>query len=100
MQKIECYLKSLELIVDTESGQRREKALELLKLYKLASIRESFFLRIGSVVGVFSMSIIQVFSMSYESSVGAQWKEITTSEVKDKPKLKHSLVELLKSAQL
>ncbi|CAG8608136.1 11299_t:CDS:2 [Diversispora eburnea] len=38
-QKIECYLKSLELIADSEKGQRREKALELLKLYRQASIR-------------------------------------------------------------
>ncbi|CAG8630018.1 3427_t:CDS:10, partial [Paraglomus occultum] len=35
-QKIECYLKSLELIADSEKDQRCEKALELLKLYRQA----------------------------------------------------------------
>ncbi|CAG8819302.1 927_t:CDS:2 [Dentiscutata erythropus] len=38
-QKIECYLSSLELIANTENGQRRKKALELQKLYREASIR-------------------------------------------------------------
>ncbi|CAG8644968.1 8676_t:CDS:10 [Cetraspora pellucida] len=37
-QKIECYLSSLELIANTENGQRRKKALELQKLYREASI--------------------------------------------------------------
>jgi hypothetical protein len=39
-QKIECYLISLELIANAKTGinQRREKAQELLNLYKEASI--------------------------------------------------------------
>ncbi|CAG8489095.1 3403_t:CDS:2 [Diversispora eburnea] len=37
MKKIECYLTSLELIADTKNDQSREKAQELLELYKQAS---------------------------------------------------------------
>lgn len=35
--KIDCYLKSLEIIVDYESGKRKEKATLLLNRYRKAS---------------------------------------------------------------
>ncbi|KAF0467198.1 hypothetical protein F8M41_026044 [Gigaspora margarita] len=38
-QKIGCYLKSLRSIANTETGQRREKALNLLDLYTKASFK-------------------------------------------------------------
>ncbi|CAG8807109.1 34772_t:CDS:2, partial [Racocetra persica] len=38
----ECNLESLEIIMNTEKGQRRKKAVELFNLYKMASIRKNF----------------------------------------------------------
>jgi len=38
-KKIEKYLKCLEIIADTDEGQRRERAWKLLNNYKLASLK-------------------------------------------------------------
>ncbi|CAG8681000.1 7481_t:CDS:10 [Funneliformis mosseae] len=74
-QKIECYLSSLELIVNTENGQRREKAQVLLDAYSQASIRilyQRFFKSKWRGRGPSSSLIIQVFEPSHKDYAGAQ----------------------------